>query len=139
MAGPILTSRKTPAFPDPVCWPLLPLPDADGRLSWPTLEQSVRQRIEVILRTSPGEQLLRPGFGAGLEQLIHQPNDAGLRARAEQTIATHLHDYEPRIILDHVAVQTGATPDVLDVTIAYRIRASGAEGRMVATVGAGAL
>ena len=48
-------------------WPLLPLPDANGQVHWPSLEQSVAQQIRVILQTRPGEQLMRPTYGAGLE------------------------------------------------------------------------
>lgn len=139
MSGPILTASRTNAFPDPLCWPLLPVPDEHGRIGWPTLEQSIRQRIEVILRTSPGEQLMRPRFGAGLEQLIHQPNTAGVRAEAEARIAAHLRDFEPRIAIDHVDVSPGETPDILAVTIAYCIRATGASANLSAAVPIGAV
>ena len=49
----------------PLGWPLLPLPDEHGQLSWPALEQSVAQQIRVILQTRPGAQLMRPAWGAG--------------------------------------------------------------------------
>ncbi len=52
-------------------WPLFAVPDADGRLDWPGLEASVRHAIRVILSTRPGEQLMRPEFGAGLDRLLH--------------------------------------------------------------------
>jgi hypothetical protein len=55
----------------PIGWPLLPLPDADGRLSWPPLEQSVAWQIRVVLLTQPGEQLMRPEYGAGIERFLH--------------------------------------------------------------------
>jgi len=53
-------------------WPLFPLPDEHGRLDWPDLEASVRQSIRVILSTRPGEQLMRPEFGAGLDRLLQE-------------------------------------------------------------------
>ncbi len=43
-------------------WPLLPLPDEGGVVGWPSLEQSVREAIRVILSTRPGEQLMRADF-----------------------------------------------------------------------------
>ena len=48
---------KRPEFKPPVGFPLLGVPDAEGELSFPSFEQSVRQSIEIILRTRPGEQL----------------------------------------------------------------------------------
>jgi phage baseplate assembly protein W len=138
MAGPVLSSSRAPAARPPLCWPLLPVPDADGRLLFPDLETSVRQRIEAVLRTSPGEQLMRPAFGGGLERLIHQPNTVEVRARTQDALVQHVSAYEPRILLDRVEVKAGEDPRELLVTIAYRIRATGAAGAVSARVPVGA-
>jgi len=137
MSGPILTSSRGPDIRPPLGWPLMPVPDADGRLGWPDLETSIRQRIECVLRTSPGEQLMRPGFGAGLEGLIHQPNTTEVRARAQAEIAAAIGTWEPRILLDRVSVAAGDDPRTLIVTIAYRIRATGSAGTIAASVPVG--
>jgi phage baseplate assembly protein W len=94
-------------------------------MSYPDLETSVRQRIEAVLRTAPGEQLMRPGFGAGLEQAIHLPNSTGVRADLQRRISAHVRAYEPRITLDRVEVAQAPDPTILMVTIAYRIRQIG--------------
>ncbi len=125
MTGPVLTSDRGAEFRPPLCWPLLPVPDERGRLTYPDLETSVRQRIEAILRTSPGEQLMRPNFGAGLEEAIHMPNSAGSRSELQRRMSAHVRAYEPRIQLDRVEVASTADPTVLQVTIAYRIRQIG--------------
>jgi len=60
------------ALPPPLLtWPFLPVPNGAGQLSYPSLEDSVRQRIELILRTRPGEQLMRPDFGGSLEEFLN--------------------------------------------------------------------
>jgi phage baseplate assembly protein W len=125
MSGPILTSSRGAQIRPPICWPLLPLPDESGRLNFPDLETSVRQRIEAILRTSPGEQLMRPYFGAGLESAIHRPNNASVRAELNRDIAAHIRAFEPRIIIDQIDVATSDDPSLLLVTIGYRIRQIG--------------
>lgn len=125
MSGPILTSSRGAGIRPPLCWPLLPLPDEQGRLHYPDLETSVRQRIEAILRTGPGEQLMRPYFGAGLELAIHKPNNAGVRAELQRDIAAHIAAFEPRILLDRVDISPTDDPSVLHVVIAYRIRQIG--------------
>ena len=105
MSGPILTSSRGSQFRPPICWPLLlPVPDADGRLNFPDLESSIRQRIEAVLRTSPGEQLMRPGFGAGLELLVHKPNTAEVRARTREAVMAAVRVFEPRVVVDRVTV-----------------------------------
>lgn len=125
MSGPILSSSRGAQIRPPLCWPLLPVPDEVGRLSFPDLETSVRQRIEAVLRTSPGEQLMRPYFGAGLELAIHRPNNAGVRAELNRDISAHIRAFEPRIVIDQIDVASSDDPSVLTVTIAYRIRQIG--------------
>ena len=67
----------------PIGWPLLPAPDESGRLQWPELEQSVLDSLKVLLRTRPGEQLLRPSYGAGLQDFVGQPDTTTTRAPSE--------------------------------------------------------
>ena len=138
MPGPILTTAQGTRFRPPICWPLMPVPDEEGRIGFPDLETSIRQRIESVLRTSPGEQLMRPDFGAGLELLIHQPNTTEVRARAQESVSQHIHTYEPRISVDRIHVAPGDDPRELIVTIGYRIRATGAAGQISARVPVGA-
>lgn len=110
-----------------VGWPLLPLPDEGGRLRFPTPETSVRQLIEVVLRTRPGEQLMRPRFGGGLEEFVHEPNQLTTRRRIREVIAASLESWEPRILLDRVEVwEVPDQPTQVRVEIAYRLRRTGA-------------
>lgn len=134
MAGPVLSSAGGVRFAEPIGWPLLPLPDGEGRLRFPDLATSVRERIEVVLRTAPGEQLMRPAFGVGLETLIHQPNTLALRGGLEERIGEQLKAFEPRILLDRIVVAEGPDQNTLLVTVAYRLRATGVPGRISAQV-----
>jgi len=139
MSGPILTDAK-PSLPQVARgWPLLPLPAEDGTLAWPDPLLSVRQMIEVILRTAPGEQLMRPRFGAGTAAMLHAPNDLQTRARMHDQIVAALKLYEPRIVADRVDVDPGADPREVLVTIAYRVVMTGESRTIQAriTVGAG--
>ena len=137
MSGPLATGAAT--LPQvTVGWPLLPVPDGDGKLTWPDGPSSVRQRIEAILRTTPGEQLMRPRFGAGLEALINQPNTLTTRAQARDAVLAALSGYEDRIIVDRVEMSPGDDPRELVVAIAYRLRLTGAPGQITARVPVGA-
>jgi phage baseplate assembly protein W len=114
------------SVPYQIGWPLLPLPDEHGELRYPNLEQSVRQSIQVILRTRPGEQLMRASFGAGLEDLLHESNTVGTRRRVRDLIMATLTAWEPRIILDRVDVQElPEQPTHIRVEIGYRLVRSG--------------
>ena len=113
-----MTAHATLA-PPPIGWPLLPVPDADGGLGWPTLDDSVRQGIRVILTTRPGEQLMRPEFGAGLDDFVHEPNTLTTRTAMREDITAALERWEPRIRLTNVAVTPGEEPSLVWIEIAY--------------------
>lgn len=116
-------------------WPLLPLPDADGNLQYPTLEESVRQTIRVILSTRPGEQLMRPEFGAGLDQFLHEHNTHTTRRRIRDLVVESLKRWEPRITVARVEVQeVPETPTRLRVEIAYQLRRTGLRQQMGLTM-----
>jgi phage baseplate assembly protein W len=107
-------------------WPLLPLPDENGQLNYPTLESSVRQSIQIILRTRPGEQLMRPLFGAGLENYLHELNTLTTRRRIRDLIMESLEAWERRVILDRVEVnEVEGEPAQIRVELGYRIRRTG--------------
>lgn len=116
----------SPAAPKPpLGWPLLPATEAGG-LSYPTLDESVRQTIRIILLTRPGELLLHPSFGAGLEDLLHEPNTVTTRRRIRDRIRDSLVRWEPRIVLDAVEVwPLDDKPDTLRAEILYRLKRTG--------------
>ena len=134
MSGPVLSSSAGVRFAEPIGWPLMPVPDPEGRIGYPDLATSVRERIEVVLRTAPGEQLMRPAFGVGLETLIHQPNTLALRNGVEERMGEQLKAFEPRILIDRITVAEGSDQNSLLVTVAYRLRATGVPGRISAQV-----
>ena len=131
-----------PSNPEPatrnseaINWPLFAVPDANGRLGYPTADASVRQSIRIILSTRPGEQLMRPEFGAGLEEFLHEPNTLTTRRRIRDLITDALGRWEPRIILDRVDV--AEVPDEssqIRVEILYRLRRTGVPQHMGLTM-----
>lgn len=122
----------------PIGWPLLPLPNANGTLSYPGLEEGVRQMIQVILQTRPGEQLLRPGFGAGLEDFIQEQNTITTRRRIRDLITESLERWEPRIITNRVEVmEISDAPTMIRVEIGYQLRRTGAVKQLGMTVALG--
>jgi len=116
-------------------WPFLPLPDEQGVIAWPGLEQSVRDAIRIILSTRPGEQLMRADFGAGLDRLLHEPNTLATRRQIRDLVQNALTRWERRILLDGVEVwEVPDQPSHVRVEIAYRLARNGAPGAMNVTL-----
>ncbi|HET6520694.1 MAG TPA: GPW/gp25 family protein [Geminicoccaceae bacterium] len=128
----VRANRRLP--PEPLSFPLLPLPEA-GRLAFPDLARSVREALRVILLTRPGELLLHPAFGVGLEDFLDQPATLATRRRIQDAVAAGIARFERRILLDRVEVQEVAgRPEALRLEIAYRLRRTGEPGALGLTL-----
>jgi hypothetical protein len=113
-------------YKDPISWPFLPVPQ-NGQLSYTTLEQSVRDSIRIILTTRPGEQLMQPLFGAGLQNFLDEGNTVAIRRQIQTTIVNSLQTYETRIAVDNVEVETvTGAPSQIHIQIYYRLLRSNA-------------
>ncbi len=107
-------------YRDPIGWPLLPTP-VGGVLTYPTLSQSVQDAIRIILTTRPGEQLMSPFFGAGLQLFLDEGNTVAIRRQIQSAISNALQQYENRITVDAVDVSTiDGAPSEIHVQIHYR-------------------
>ena len=124
-------------YMDPIGWPFLPVPEG-GAMSYPTLDQSVRDSIRIILTTRPGEQLMRPRFGAGLQNYLDEGNTVTMRRRIQSAVVDSLRTYEPRIIIDRVDVDPVAdAPSEIRVQIHYRLIRTNAPQQIGVTMQAG--
>lgn len=114
--------ERTPAART-INWPLLPLPDEHGHIAFPDLQESVRQSIKIILSTRPGERIMRPDFGGGLEDMLHEQNTLTTRRQIRDLITESLQRWEKRIMIDRVDVwEVEDHPTSVRVEIAYRLR-----------------
>lgn len=105
-------------------WAFPVKPDGMGHAQLVAEEEDIQQAILLILRTNPGERVMRPDFGAGLDTVIfgviNQSTVALVRHRVEQSLIL----WEPRI--DNIKIQITAAPrrGLLEIEIGYRIRAT---------------
>jgi phage baseplate assembly protein W len=67
--------------------------DNRGRTASATDEEHVRDMIELLLFTSPGERVNRPDFGSGLLQLVFAPNSPELAATLQFTMQAALQQW----------------------------------------------
>jgi uncharacterized protein len=124
-------------YQDPVSWPFLPVPQG-GVMSYPTLQQSVQDAIRIILTTRPGEQLMTPYFGAGLQNFLDEGNTVATQRQIQTTILENLQQYENRITVDAVEVSTvDGAPSQVYVQIQYRVIRTNAPGQVGVTMQAG--
>jgi phage baseplate assembly protein W len=95
--------------------------DGHGRTAATDDQDHIRDMIEQLLFTNPGERVNRPDFGSGLLQLVFEPNSTELAAALQFTLQASLQ----QVLGDRIqlqAVQVDTLDSTLQVTVQYVIR-----------------
>lgn len=95
-------------------------------------EEDIRQSILIILATNPGERVMRPEFGAGLNSFVFEPVNIGTMTRVQNRVRDALVDWEARIdVLDVRVAADGTERNRLNIDLDYRVRATNALHNLV--------
>jgi len=109
-----------------------PVAQAAGQTEMAQYEEDVRQAILIVLLTNPGERIMRPTFGAGLNDFLFEPINPTTMATIRQRVEDSLIDWEPRIDVMAVSVtQDEKNNATLLIDIVYRVRATNNVGNLV--------
>jgi uncharacterized protein len=87
--------------------------------------EAVKQAIHLLLRTRPGERVMRPEYGCDLHRLFFALNDDTTAGLAMFYVRRAIDRWEPRIEITRLDATRHATqPEVLLVELEYRLRAT---------------
>jgi len=100
--------------------------DTHGRTATADYPSHVRQMIEQLLLTHPGERVNRPDFGAGLRQHVMAPNSPEVAAAVDLTVQSALARWLGDVIEVRL-LQVVAEDARLTVHLEYVLRATGEE------------
>jgi phage baseplate assembly protein W len=106
-------------------WAFPPKIGPQGGLALTSGLSELDQAVEIILTTSPGQRVMRPGFGCRLQELVFMPNNNQTAAQARRYVEEALGMWEPRIRVANVEV--GADPDDhsrLLIEIEYEVKST---------------
>jgi len=110
--------------------------DERGRTAMPAdYDRHVRELLEQLLFTSPGERVNRPDYGCGLLQLLFAANSPELAATVEYTARAAVQRWLGDL-LDLLELLATAEESVLRVDVRYVVRRTRqeAEARFVREV-----
>jgi Bacteriophage baseplate protein W len=95
--------------------------DTRGRTATTTDTDHIRDMIEQLLFTNPGERVNQPDFGSGLLQLVFAPNSPELASALQFTMQAAVQRYLGDVI-DVRSLEVAAQDSTLTITLAYQIR-----------------
>lgn len=100
--------------------------DSSGRTAATDDADHIRDMIEQLLFTNPGERVSRPDFGSGLLQMVFAANSPELASALQFTTQAALQRYLGDVI-DLRELQVTAEDAKLNVTVRYALRRTGVE------------
>ncbi|MFA0811114.1 GPW/gp25 family protein [Microbulbifer epialgicus] len=110
--------------------------DGRDRTAETSEENHIRNLIEQILFTNPGERVNRPDFGAGIYQLLFAPASPEQAATTEFMIRGALQQYlGQRISVQEITAE--AVDSAIHINIAYQILRNGVLSSASFQVGGG--
>ena len=94
--------------------------DNTGLTAQAESDKHIRDMIEQVLFTSPGERVNRPDFGSGLMQLVFQPNSSEMATATQYLVQGALQQWLGNLIqVESVSVES--EDSTLKVTVLYII------------------
>ncbi|HYH46134.1 MAG TPA: GPW/gp25 family protein [Thermoanaerobaculia bacterium] len=104
---------------------------ADREIETAVYEEDVREAILIILGTRRNERVMRPDFGAGLEDFVFETINTTTIETLKRRVHEALIDWEPRIDVESVDVKAEPPLGRLLVGLGYRIRATNTHYNLV--------
>jgi phage baseplate assembly protein W len=95
--------------------------DGRGRTAATGYEDHIRDMIEEVLFTAPGERVNRPTFGCGLLQMVFAPNSNELAATTQYLVQGSLQQWLGDLIQIN-AVTVENLDSTLSVKVDYTLR-----------------
>jgi phage baseplate assembly protein W len=95
--------------------------DGRGRTALTDHDHHLRQLLELLLFTNPGERVNRPDFGGGVRGLVFAGNSAELAAALRFNLQANMQRWLGDL-LEVIELATSAEEAVLRVDIRYRVR-----------------
>ena len=96
-------------------------PDGSGRTATADRDDHIRNLIEQVLFTTPGERVNRPDFGSGLLRLVFAPNSDALADAVSTGVQASLQRWL-RDLVRIDAVDVTRDDATIEVTVRYVVR-----------------
>lgn len=95
--------------------------DGRGRTASTDQDAHIRDLVEQVLFTTPGERVNRPDFGSGLMQLVFAPTSDELATATQFLVQGALQQWMGDLIQVE-AVEVASEEATLNVTVQYIVR-----------------
>lgn len=114
-------------------WPFPPAFDPHtGEVMMVEAEQDIVESLRILMQTRPGERVMQPTYGCGLQALVFEPMSSETEAAIEVAITQAILFFEPRITLQNIEVSSDDwLGGQLQIRLEYTIRSTNTRNNIV--------
>lgn len=102
------------------------------RVNMVSADEDIRESLHILLSTRPGERVMQPGYGCGLQGRLFDNINESAVTQIKDLIERAVLFYEPRITLDAIDINTeDALDGVLKIQLQYTVRQTNSRSNVV--------
>lgn len=95
-------------------------------------EEDIRQSLEILMQTAPGERVHRYDFGCGIRRFVHEKMTLTTQTQMQDVITRAVLMFEPRVTLNEVNFDMEQMNDgVIMIELDYTVRRTNSRSNMV--------
>lgn len=95
-------------------------------------EEDIRQSLEILMRTTPGERVHRYDFGCGIRRFVHEEMTLTTQTQMQDVISRAVLMFEPRVTLHDVDFDMERIYEgVIMIGLDYTVRRTNSRSNMV--------
>ena len=95
-------------------------------------ESDIDQSLRILLSTRPGERVMQPSYGCGLQSRVFETINESTITELKDLIERAVLFFEPRITLNKIDFNTeGALEGVLKIQLNYTVRKTNSRSNIV--------
>jgi uncharacterized protein len=97
-----------------------------------TQQQDVEESLRILLSTSPGERVMHPTYGCGLQRMVFENIDESRLTEIRSLVERAVLFFEPRVVLHEVMIDTEELfAGILRLRLDYSIRTTNTRHNLV--------
>ena len=108
---------------------------ADGFTMIKTIKRMVAQNLKMLILTNPGERVMEPNFGVGMQRYLFAGRGEGVEGEIAQKIRDQVRTYLPNVVINDI--QFGFSEldsNIMAIRVLYSIPAIGLQDLLDLTI-----
>tara|TARA_B100001057_G_scaffold195145_1_gene195922 strand:+ start:191 stop:607 length:417 start_codon:yes stop_codon:yes gene_type:complete len=103
-----------------------------GDIEMVTMEEDIKQSLEIYFSTKLGERIMRSDYGCFLHSQVFELANESLIQGLSKELERSINEFEPRILIIEIkANKTDSSEGLIEINVAYEIRATNNRSNIV--------